>query len=1744
MSFSKVASEVNIDGFNDAELCNFLNDLSFTRKHPFLTEWKEWNHVCFTYHSDTIRHLCQEINKGLRKAGPMSHIPEFCWLIDEVHWQTYYISSMMFDGVKPDYIWNMKTMNDTAQPIGIVCDCYDDDDITEWTTECYWKELHLKAKIIAFMWAFLAHHKRRRCVRKYYKRLERVILSLPYDKLKNMNMTLITEPPHFTSRGRFLLKQLYERAYFDKFDIKNLPFQFEELKHFVKQQSGTNQCVSAILPDEIVSLAESVFEKYTLEECIDKLRVKQQWGFGIKHTVDIADSNFDKLRDIVSNSQESFMVGMRNMLIDTGRAMLIMFSAASTIALLAKVAAGFSLKVIMKLLHWIFALVCGDGMKSAICDSERVTQQSNEDELTIPYLPAMILKYVVNAPPQILSTIWNDRQTDVIMRRIGYLGDPKIERGIEKLTEWVYKMALATINWYCRRVGINEIQDISKESCELNAWSESCDEIVKMYYADNFEWNDTNYTTITQLYSKGLTLSRTPMYYKYRTMIWKTVTSLGNLLEKFKLHGRGSSIRNPPVTIYLTGGTGVGKSSITYPIAVEILKMINQKEQFALDLSKNWKQLIYMRSAEQEFWDGYENQLVTVFDDFNQQCDSSSNPSTELFEIIRASNSFPYPLHMADINQKANTCFTSKIIIVSSNMERPKTASLNFPDALNRRFDICVRVNRKKIDGQMQSDRFDPSLYELELYDIQTNAPIADVSYKELVHMCAGEYFRRRSFVDSVESYITGLFGEPAQQQGPKAFGVVDKYGKFLPMTFMERLQYRTEKIINGTISSIFNPWMALDSFKNQFDEWRVGACRWDDDREKRFIFYQLNQCTDYFKKQYNKIYVAWNKFKTDHPYLANAAIMLTVLATCLGFLKMYYSISNSFTKKRNLVTPEAFAEAYNPGQIKGAKHEAYSPSVPKGAKVEGYTPSLPKGAKVEAAQQGVKDINATEILLSVARKNLYKITESTRDVAIGHCFFLKGKVALMPKHYLSAFEKSLRNDSEATVSFEAVLLKRSFTIRIADLLQTRIDYESPDESNGPVWSRDLMVLIVDTSIVHADATSYFCNKGSLARVDSTEVCLPVLIHNDIKNSDRAILMIRMAEGRSQLTRKEQLAVGDDDTYVLRYIRDAWQYNLDTKTSECGAPLIVRNAQVAPGKICGIHVAGIEGTGAGFSTPLYKEDIQKILAMCPQEATFEQKIRLNLEEYVIQQGCQVPIEAEFLRLGLVKKPVAQPGKSKIEPSLCHASIQQPKTKPCLLNKTKIDGKEFDPRAYRLGRLGNYTAPIKEELIQNAKRALVDEISSVLEPASEHLTSNIKNVYSFEEAVKGIDGEPYVSSIKRSTSPGYPFVHLPGCEKRTGFFGESEEYDLSSPQCQLLRKRVEDIIENAKQGIVLDHVFMDTLKDERKPIHKAHKTRLFAAGPIDYLIACKMYFNPIVAVLQKMRNWCHISVGTNPYSQDWDEIARSLLRKSKKMVAGDFEGFDASQHKRLLEIAGEVLIELSKRFCGTTEEDAKIMRVLLVSLFNSIHIIGNEIYQWTHSLPSGHYLTAIINSIFVNIAFLCIWQIAFTVSYYCARDFYKKCAIVAYGDDHIVSIADSAIGKFNQLTLTDLFKQIGLSYTMEDKDAVATEPFRELSQISYLKRGFLKDEFDGKWYAPLSLDTVLETPMWLHKCADKKLQTIDNLEWALKELSLHKPEVWAQWSPVLRREGEKLGHYTSLCDQKDARMVCLSQDFDM
>ncbi|TKV25021.1 hypothetical protein FCN23_09750, partial [Campylobacter jejuni] len=168
--------------------------------------------------------------------------------------------------------------------------------------------------------------------------------------------------------------------------------------------------------------------------------------------------------------------------------------------------------------------------------------------------------------------------------------------------------------------------------------------------------------------------------------------------------------------------------------------------------------------------------------------------------------------------------------------------------------------------------------------------------------------------------------------------------------------------------------------------------------------------------------------------------------------------------------------------------------------------------------------------------------------------------------------------------------------------------------------------------------------------------------------------------------------------------------------------------------------------------------------------------------------------------------------------------------------------------------------------------------------------------------------------------------------------------------------------------------------------------------------------------------------------------------------GDFEGFDASQQAYLLESACWVLIQFSQFIFGKDLEAEKIMWAICDSLFHSYHVSGDNVFQWLKSLPSGHYLTAIINSIFVLLALVITFLMAceeqgIAPSEQQADAFFEDNDVVAYGDDHCIAIARKYISFYNQNTLVGLLLRLGLYYTDELKTGTTVPDFRSIEEIS-------------------------------------------------------------------------------------------------
>ena len=140
------------------------------------------------------------------------------------------------------------------------------------------------------------------------------------------------------------------------------------------------------------------------------------------------------------------------------------------------------------------------------------------------------------------------------------------------------------------------------------------------------------------------------------------------------------------------------------------------------------------------------------------------------------------------------------------------------------------------------------------------------------------------------------------------------------------------------------------------------------------------------------------------------------------------------------------------------------------------------------------------------------------------------------------------------------------------------------------------------------------------------------------------------------------------------------------------------------------------------------------------------------------------------------------------------------------------------------------------------------------------------------------------------------------------------------------------------------------------------TRLISACPMDYMIACRMYFGDFVRWCMSNNVYNSMAIGCNPYSSDWNRIAEHLSSLGSRMVFGDYKGYDGSLAPA---IEYSVLSVIEDYYYNSTQEERNVRKVLFEDIVNSRHIVtgaNSFAYEWFGSNPSGNFLTTILNSV--------------------------------------------------------------------------------------------------------------------------------------------------------------------------------------
>lgn len=748
----------------------------------------------------------------------------------------------------------------------------------------------------------------------------------------------------------------------------------------------------------------------------------------------------------------------------------------------------------------------------------------------------------------------------------------------------------------------------------------------------------------------------------------------------------------------------------------------------------------------------------------------------------------------------------------------------------------------------------------------------------------------------------------------------------------------------------------------------------------------------------------------------------------------------------------------------------------------------------VKRELQGWDDEISQIIISERVVTNLYKIyrlddPEKLDDkISMNLGIFVKGRVLLTVRHFWFALLAS----GSKYILLEN-LFKRKYIINVDRLNMIEMRHTSTGE-----LKESILITIPDTVPSHTNIVKHFMRSEDLISFNSTKSVLVTLRGTTDKMACYLMGGKMQAEAHDSVD-KFVSAMGNQLSYEC-IARGYYTYDAPTTFGDCGAVLAANNSKMQR-KLMGIHYSGFTKQQRGYAQAVTMQDLEKALEGVPREL----QIHLDFDDFstpfsikpkeLVDEFSVLELEDydDYLPCAMIPvgmgTPFVSATKSQIERSPLYDMIDgcEPECKPA--NLRPVNG--VDPMRKNLEKVTRMPGHVDPDLVESARRHYASKILR-------NIDENHRSILTDIEAIQGVLDDPYMPPMNRRSSPGYPWnLEKKGLGKTFWLGNDQYIYDVN------LKKKVDERIEKASRGERMAAIFIDSLKDETRPVEKVDemKTRVFCNGPQDMTIAFRKYFLGFNAHVMKNRIENEISVGIANRSEEWVQLMRYLRTEKWKVVAGDFKEFDGSLITSILRACIKIVNEFYN------DGNDLIREVLAEDIYHSLHITPDgRIYMWDHSNTSGNPLTSIINSMFNSISSRITW----VLTGHKLKDFDRDVRMNSYGDDNLFGLSPICVNTYNQITMAEAYKKIGMTYTDESKTGEMV-PSRNIDQVAYLQRSFTFNRELGRYCDPLPIQTIIESLYWMRKCPDPEAQMLMNLENVIRELALHGKEEYELWT---------------------------------
>lgn len=447
-------------------------------------------------------------------------------------------------------------------------------------------------------------------------------------------------------------------------------------------------------------------------------------------------------------------------------------------------------------------------------------------------------------------------------------------------------------------------------------------------------------------------------------------------------------------------------------------------------------------------------------------------------------------------------------------------------------------------------------------------------------------------------------------------------------------------------------------------------------------------------------------------------------------------------------------------------------------------------------------------------------------------------------------------------------------------------------------------------------------------------------------------------------------------------------------------------------------------------------------------------------------------------------------------------------------------------------LANYLKPthsMNELIVRACVQAFCDRIEAGL---TEEDLQDIHPV-PLDVAVNGMPGVPNIDAQKHSTSAGHGKRG-----PKLQYLSEPEPHDVwDSFRCfdPETLSEVDKMREDAFAGIRPHAIYDSCWKNEMlsKAKVEAGRARSIYMCPLAFLANMRMSTLGLCRVMIKRRNLFCLAVGLNTHSEEWDDIHKEAQRIHGELwIAGDFKAFESVLGLLLSNAVSKIFVFIAGLCKNFSADEIMALRVWLADISNATINFFGELITLLGGEASGQQLTTFFNCL-ANVllhmyAYVVVHKTLDTYEefYKLAVEFFAKVFCNTLGDDVYLKVDESRRG-YNHTTIQSAFRDIGITYTMADKDA-ESRPFISLEEVTFLKRSFVDHEsFPGMKVAALDKRSIYKMLCYTvpSHTASAEQQQAAAISSAFSEAFFHGHEFFEQISDVVSRmpKSEELEH---------------------